>query len=393
MRIVVVEGTATAVRRAKERGWTVFVITREARAEEFAVPPDLVVDRYGADFVEAAISVIGGTTVDAVISLSEEGLVPAALLRARLGVPGGNNVQIVTALRDKARMRSLLSAFPGLAIRHQSIFSAAELPAALASVGIPAVVKPSHGSGSNGVYFVRGEHDLGVIQSTLWQRGRQELLVEELLTGPEFSVETFTTQIGEHYVCGVTDKLTDDGGVEIGHSSPTVVPEVHRSAIVSLVRRFLDTIGFEWGPAHTEVILTEAGPRIVESHDRIGGDKIRDLTTHAYGVDLLELTLDLLAGEVCHLRDPEPIAGAAIRFLFAPAGLVTTIRLPDSVPDSTAVVLQTAVGQVIRPLLSSSDRAGYVVTYASDVGIAVSECLQVMSSIRIDTTSDQFSAS
>lgn len=386
MLIVLIEGTATAARRARDRGWAVFLITREARAEEFAIPPDLVVEHYGAGFLEAAISAIGGALVDAVISFSEEGLLPAAHLRARLCVPGGNSLNVVSALRDKSRMRAMLSTSPELGIRHHSILSATALPTALTSVGVPAVVKPRYGSGSAGVYFIEGDPDIGAVQRALEQSGTQDFLVEEFLAGPEFSVETITTRIGEHYVCGVTDKLTDERGVEIGHSSPTVVPEASRLAIVSLVRRFLDAIGFEWGPAHTEVIVTEAGPRVVESHDRIGGDKIRDLTAHAYGLDLLELTLDLLAGEELQLYDPEPAAGSAIRFLSAPPGIVTEIVVPNSVPDGTTVVLQTAVGQPIRPLRSSSDRAGYVVSYASDVESAVSECRDVASAIRIETT-------
>lgn len=115
------------------------------------------------------------------------------------------------------------------------------------------------------------------------------MLAEEFLSGHEVSVEGFS-QDGVHSVVAVTDKLLGEGGsgfIEAGHSVPARVDEAIRQGIVDLTGRLLDAVGLVEGPSHTEIMITDAGLRIIESHNRAGGDNIPELVRLAYGVDLV----------------------------------------------------------------------------------------------------------
>ncbi|MFD6888484.1 hypothetical protein [Streptomyces sp. NPDC059957] len=73
--------------------------------------------------------------------------------------------------------------------------------------------------------------------------------VEEPLEGPRFTVET-RTEGGMHTVVGIA-----------AGEPPT---EAQQSLLRSAVRALLDLAGHEAGTAHTAVVLTDRGPRIVE---------------------------------------------------------------------------------------------------------------------------------
>ena len=147
-----------------------------------------------------------------------------------------------------------------------------------------------------------------------------EFLMEEFLDGPEISVETLTFD-GRHVVVAVTDKeIGGPGFVEIGHSQPSGCSAETLREVTRLVTDFLDAVGLRNGPGHTEVKLTSRGPRIVESHNRVGGGRINELAEIAYGVDMERYALGAGFGLVEPLTDvarasgrggrPGPHAGA-----------------------------------------------------------------------------------
>lgn len=61
--------------------------------------------------------------------------------------------------------------------------------------------------------------------------------------------------------------------LEIGHVVSDVSSD-DESAMARLESHFLETVGRTDGNSRTEVIVTPCGPRIVESHNRPGGDGI-----------------------------------------------------------------------------------------------------------------------
>ncbi|MFE9631400.1 acetyl-CoA carboxylase biotin carboxylase subunit family protein [Streptomyces sp. NPDC006463] len=84
--------------------------------------------------------------------------------------------------------------------------------------------------------------------------------------------------------------------VELGHVLPAPLDPAAREAVEAHVTRVLDALGVEFGPTHTEIVLTDDGPRIIETHLRVGGDEIFNLAKDATGVDMIDFQARQAAG-------------------------------------------------------------------------------------------------
>ncbi|MDT7786185.1 MAG: hypothetical protein QOF58_4604 [Pseudonocardiales bacterium] len=319
---------------------------------------------------------------DRVLSLTEAGLLPAAEVAHRLGVEG-NPLHTVRLLQDKRRMRELLAANELSPVLARPVSSGADLAGFCRDVGGPVILKPAAGTASRAVFLVEAEQDAATVWEEFVVAGGVDPIAEEFLDGQELSVEAFSHD-GEHVVIALTDKLLGPNFVELGHTVPSALPAVRQEEIKSLVLGFLDAVGLSEGPSHTEVKLTSRGPRVIESHNRIGGDKIRELVRRAYGHDLVQLTVGCPLGLT---PPPEPAParrGAAIRFLTPASGTVARIVLPL---DTEGCVIDLAVGtgDVIGEVRSSGDRSGYVLAEGVDAEDATGRGERVRDAITVET--------
>ncbi len=340
----------------------------------------------------------------AAVSLYELGLLPAARINEALGL-GGESVATVELLLDKWRMRRRLAArgiSPVASAVGRSAPDVREFIQAY-GLGLPVVVKPIRESGSLGVFCIRDEAEVDVVAERFrslddvhWAAkdlscadSFDEFLMEEFLDGPEISVETLSFD-GRHVVIAVTDKECGGGGfVEIGHSQPSRCSAETLREVTRLVTDFLDAVGLRNGPGHTEVKLTTRGPRIVESHNRIGGDRINELAEIAYGVDMERHTLGARFGVVQPLTtSPEPRAGAAIRFLTPEPGRVVEVTGVDAVRADPAFVdlqLGVAPGDEVPPLTWNEDKVGHVIARGATATEAIAHGRRLAAAIHVRT--------
>ncbi|MFJ8113198.1 ATP-grasp domain-containing protein [Streptomyces sp. NPDC096132] len=299
--------------------------------------------------------------VDYILSVTEFGLVPAAVAAQELGVRTPVPVDVATLLRSKSRMRDMLGGHPDLAVRSHRCFTYEEVVRAADDVGYPVIVKPDDAWGSLGVRRVDDATGLRTAFEESDDIGCA-VLVEEFLEGPEYSVEAFS-HAGRHHVLAVTRKVKLPNFVEIGHVVSGVQSDGD-SAVVRLVTRFLDIVGLTDGNSHTEVIVTPSGPRIVESHNRPGGDGIPYLVHLATGINLAELAVAVPLGLMEVPPPPPRPTGAAVHFWVGEPGTVVTVpRVPDAVREQCTEVTFTArPGQRVSEVLHSFDRLGFVMT-------------------------------
>lgn len=322
-----------------------------------------------------------------VLSLTEDGLVPAAAMSERLGVPG-NPLDSVVLLKDKRRMRDLLNSRGMSPVRARQVSSPEGLAAFLSEIAGPAVLKPATGAGSHAVIRVDSSEDPSVVWRRFTGAGGVDPVVEEYLPGPEISVECFSHN-GRHVAVAVTDKHLLENLVERGHTVPSALSEEDAGPAVDLVKDFLDLVGLEEGPSHTELRITKAGPRIIESHNRIGGDKIRELVRRAHGVDLVRLTVGAPLGLLPPLAAPPPARrGAAIRFLTPKPGLVRSVELPRTGDNRTVVFVGVGLGDRVTTVRRSEDRSGYVLAEGVDAAEAARTCERTAALVRVVTSAN-----
>lgn len=404
IRMLVIGGRPKLLRKARELGIDVVYVQHPDQYDRAYWPyvsQALLLDYADAEQLLPLVRALHQVRpFDSVLSLYELGVRPAAQLDQLLGL-GGYSLETVDLLLDKWQMRQRLNSLGISPVGAALGATEQDLRDFAGHYGLPVFVKPISEAGSIGVFAVRDEADLVSVPVRFRELevtfDRADLagpldrfLMEEFLDGPEISVETLSFD-GRHVVVGITDKvLGGPGFLEVGHSSPSRHPAPLLGAAQQLVVTFLDAVGLRHGPAHTEVKLTGRGPRIVESHTRIGGDRINELTEIAYGVDMdlyaLGGRLGLIEPLAC---SPEPRAGAAIRFLTPPPGKVVDVTGADAVrADPALVELEISVrpGDVVPPLTWSEERVGHVLARGATAEEAVATCERLAAMIRIRTS-------
>ncbi|WP_406011657.1 ATP-grasp domain-containing protein (plasmid) [Streptomyces sp. NBC_00637] len=349
-------------------------------------------------FAEAARAVYG---VDAVVSLTEPGLIPAGRLSDAFGLGDGRRYEVSRRMRDKYLMRRHLSEL-GLPVpEHGLVEDRESLDAFGAKAGYPFIVKPVSTTAGFGLLRVGGPQDTDAVWARIrqLQGGRTDrgstmftvegFLMEAYIDGPEFSVESLSFA-GRHVVVAVTEKLTDDAHfAELGHAVPARLSGTDRTRLCTAVEDFLTAMGVVDGPSHTEIRLSSRGPMIIESHNRLGGGHIPELVRAAYGIDLIAYGAAWPLGLTEPLAaPPEPTAAAVTRFVLRSPGTVTAVHGVEEVAARPEVLLaQVSVrpGDTVRPLRDNWDRLGSVAVTAADTDSAVRLCEHlVREEIRID---------
>lgn len=287
----------------------------------------------------------------------------AAAAGRALGVPT-HDPETVRLVFDKFAMRQRLAGAGVDPTPAAEVRDLAALHAFGTEHGYPCVVKPRQGTASSGVSVVRSA-DLA--EAAFLRAGGAEapagVVVEAFLTGDQYSVECFSEQ-GDHAVVAITRKYSDPVSlVELGHVMPAPLEPADAERIRALVCAALTALRVEFGPTHTEVVLTGSGPRIIETHLRVGGDELWNMVTDATGVDLVEYQLRQCAGEevlpdVRDLLAKGPVRHEAVWFAGAPAAgrLVEVAGAGDPQPEGVALEVLGTPGQQLDGLQSSDSR-------------------------------------
>ncbi|MBO8195990.1 ATP-grasp domain-containing protein [Streptomyces oryzae] len=347
-----------------------------------------------------------------VLTTSEVGAVPTAEVTRRLGLPG-NSPEAVATLQDKALTRAALEQAGMPAVRHRVVEGADALAAFQRETGARIVLKPVDGTASADVHFADDEHGARRIWEQYAAEGHARGLAEEFLEGPIISVESFSAD-GRHLPVALMTSVLDAHLVEMEHTVPGAygaewTEQLHEQTVALLTR-----IGLLEGPTHTEFLLTPDGPRMLESHSRMGGGGAPAVVRRACGLDFSRMFLSVPLGiEPLPEKAPEPTAAATVRF-FAPepgvltgfdgieelqAAGVTVLRAPDGVTlpgvpgltelsgAPTGVMLAMGRGGTVPPIRAGWDRAmGYVIATAPDAAEAGRRCDEVERILRIRTT-------
>lgn len=364
---------------AQRHGLRPMVLAVAPERYRYVAEDELASRRVDTQDVQALLGVChelaAGAGVAGVWSSSEYFIAMAAQVSAALGLVGPCAAAIV-ACRDKYEQCVRLYAAGVRVPAFQVADSVAGAVAAAEQLGYPVVVKPVDGSGSVGVRCCVDAAEVRMhVAHLLGQRFNERglpvtgrVLVEMLVQGPEYSVETFGMQ-----VVGVTAKYLGAAPffIEVGHDFPARLSDAAYAAITDVALRALTALGLGWGPAHIEVRLDASGPVIIEVNPRLAGGFIPELVRIAQGVDLIDATVRLVVGEQVVLE--RSAAGfAAIRFLlptseqFGLRGQGVLLRVDGldavgEVPGVVGVAMYQAVGSEVRRSGDFRERLGHVI--------------------------------
>jgi biotin carboxylase len=402
-RVLIVGGRLDNLRKAKDAGLGIVYLQQPVQftgAHAALVDAAILVDYTDWAAVEPLVqSAHQAYGFSRAVSTTESGVEPAARINDALGL-GGVSHRVARLLRDKRAMREHLADEPAMTVAAAEVAGRDSLTAFGAAHGYPFIIKPVDGLGSLGLQVVRAADGV----DAAWERIQSlrgvehqfsqffpldRFLMEQYIDGPEFSVEAFTFA-GRHVIVAITEKLTfEDNFIELGHAMPARLDPESERAVERCVLRFLDVVGIPDGPSHTEVRLSAEGPKVIESHNRPGGDRIRDLVEEAYGFDIERYTVAWPSGVLPALPGrPAPTQSSATRFLRGQPGTVTAIdglAKARSLPGVVEVVLDVSVGDTTHELRSSWDRVGQAIAVGTTTDEAIAVCEKAVAAIRIIT--------
>jgi len=310
-----------------------------------------------------------------VFTLNEYRVLLGARIREALGLKFGISYQAAYNCRNKKVTRKLLSDADISTVKYRLIRSEADIAEALKHIPLPVVVKPSNDAGSKGVCCCQTEGEVfSAVAALLDREGNlvgqkldEEILIEEFLEGPEFSVETYTFG-GDTKIIAITAKkvLSPFCPTEIGHTVPASVDGETALEIQQLVKNVVALLGVDYSVTHIEVKLTPAGPRIIEVNARPGGDEIPALVEMTTGISLHKLALCISLGVPIESVGalPPKADSASIRFLIAESDGEVDFGNTARILDDPAVVrteFYADDGIYVQKTTCNYDRLGFFI--------------------------------
>lgn len=197
--------------------------------------------------------------------------------------------------------------------------------------------------------------------------------------GQLIGCDTFSVN-GRHQLLGVNEKQSFAPPFAPS-SSPAIrggcfTPNQGQYAeIERFVFARLDALGFDWGAAHTELMLTEAGLRLIAVNGRLVGAKLPRLLSYALGYSVHEALVEVHLGQwpaatLAPQDQTRSTQVAVVRWLAAGhEGELRRVDLPEQAmalfPGLRCVEMLKRSGDALRPPQENADRIGYVMVSAA----------------------------
>ena len=319
--------------------------------------------------------------IDGVLCLVDIRMIEASRLAQALSLPF-LNPDSARLLRDKYAVRQLLDEQELAQPLYRLATDNRELRTATETLGLPLIIKPTDGYGSQNVVLLRDAEDLNPLLSPVddflpqhlnygfgvWANDR--LLVERFIPGPMIGCDTLSIN-GRHHFLGINEKLYFPAPSFAIRGSCFPSDRFDSETIQDYVTQVLDAVGFDWGMAHLEIVVSAQGPMLVEINPRLVGARIPRLLNLAFQ---RSIHADLVALHLGQQPDipQQPSRHAVSRWFAADrSGTLSALSLPTNIDPVIAchgVVHPT--GSRVQAPRNNGDRIGFVMTTAPSREIA-----------------------
>ena len=339
-----------------------------ARLAEVAVAP---FDAPAAHWAEAARRL--RERPDAVVALTERSVVPAAHLRAALGL-GGLGVEAARRCTDKRAMKRAVRAAGVACADVVEADGAVGGDALVERLGLPLVLKTATGSGGRGARVVRERAGVPDVLPDGW-------LAEAFVEGVEMSAELVVGG-GRTLWFNPTQYLVPTWASVV----PAGLAPADAEAVRGLAEAARRALGVERGVAHLEAFLTPSGPVFGELAARPPGGHLMALVRHAYGFDPWEAALGVELGEAPDL----PVRArqsAAVWIVHPGAGTVRVAEgaeAAQTLPGVEEVALRVRPGDTVRARAGSGEEVGHVIVTGATAAEAEARVRAARAALRVE---------
>lgn len=381
------------IKRAKEMGYYVIAADDDPNAPGMALADKAIVPG-GLMNEEKLVAIAKEEQVDGVIHpCSEVAMYVMGRINDELGLCGISK-EIAIRATNKHLMREAFEKYG--APSPKSVLSKDEEDAwriFCEEFDTNAILKPSRNSGSRGIAkLVKGiskEDFVALYRRALDESRDHQVLIEQFIEGPEFSVEVIVWQ-GKPHVLAVTDKKTTEAPyfVELGHNQPSIYPEEIQKKLKDVAIAGCKALGLTYCAAHCELKIQNGEAFLMEIGARMGGDFISTVLTHlSSGIDMVAASINVALGIKPNLNPTEKKHGVCIRYFTPVPGKLIAIRGEKALRDSHVydAEIYHQIGDQIPEVKSSLDRSGHVIVIDNTAKGAISCAETIISMVEFVT--------
>lgn len=282
--------------------------------------PENIAHRYSDEYhnvsitdLEATLALARELKVDGVMSFAcDPGVVTAAYVAEKMGLPNVGPLESVRILQDKGRFRAFLRDHGFRVPWVRSFETPEEALAAAESLQYPLMVKPTDSAGSKGVSRVDRPEDLpAALQGALEYSRNGRLLLEGYLPQQGFSSDTDCFSVdGELKFVSFNNQYFDRNAenpyTPTGYTWPSTMPAEKQAELRAELQRLLRLLNMGTALYNIETrCSTDGEAYIMEVSPRGGGNRLSEMLGLCSGQNLIRNAVKAAVGLPAEeLRDP-----------------------------------------------------------------------------------------
>ena len=345
----------------------------------------LPIDLNDCDSLIRAVTAAGG--INGVVSMSEVGVRAAARISAALALPSisedaAANATSKAAMRRQWATTNYSTGFEGVSTLDEATVAVEKLQ------HFPLIFKPDRSyGGSRGVGRVESCADVANAFRAAQDGGlpNTSVVIEYCVEGTEHSAELLIWQGKTSLLCvGQKVKSRRPYRVDVSVQYPAELSAQQEAIVAQMCHDAASSLRITQGVAHLEFAYTDHGPVLFELGARCGGGHTPQIAHHVSGVNEFVEACRMACGEPPSQFVPTTRRGADYRFLAFPPGVADRVDIPAELHTDSNILdvgITVRAGDMIQPLRSTSDRAGFVVSLGESLSDAVSRadraCLDI----------------
>ena len=264
---------------------------------------------------EATLKAARRLKIDGVVSFAcDPGVVTAAYVAEKMGLPNVGPYESVCILQNKGRFRRFL-AENGFTVPAARQYRAGEEPDP-SLFHWPVIVKPTDSAGSKGVTRVDRPEDLpAAVAHALDFSHCGEFIVEDFITQKGFSSDTDCFSVnGELRFVSFNNQRFDpdceNPYAPAGFGWPSSMSEAHQEELKKELQRLLRLLNMRTALYNVECREgTDGRAYLMEVSPRGGGNRLAECLRHATGVDLIEAVVRDAVGLPLNDVEQKPYRG------------------------------------------------------------------------------------
>lgn len=273
--------------------------------------PDNIAHKYSDEYVnvsiidkEAVLEAAKKLEIDGIMSFATDpGVVTAAYVAEKLGLPYGGSYESVSILQDKGRFRRFLTEH-NFNVPHAKSYE--KLEDALCDTEFftwPVIVKPVDSAGSKGVTRVDDKNELRkAIEYALDFSHCDQFIIEDFIEKKGCSSDTDSFSIDGKLVATTFssqrfDVQSDNPYAPMAYSWPSTFSREHEDELTSEIQRLLTLLDMQSSIYNIETREGVDGKAyIMEVSPRGGGNRLAEMIRYASGVDMIKAAVQAAVG-------------------------------------------------------------------------------------------------